>query len=540
MRKPQVAIISTVLVLIAALGLALASCSDDDSDDADATTTTTTTTAAPTTTSTTTTAAPTTTTTVDPLAIGEAAPTPLPIVSYPPDVGNPFSSGTSFDPAPLGYEQQEYFISGTARSFAPADETELTPDGRWMLEFADEADYTTRVTVIRPSDPSVFNGTVMVEWYNVSSGLDAAPNWTMSHVEQIREGYAWVGVSAQARGVEGGRAGIDVGFPLHLKGNNPERYGSLNHPGDSFSYDIYSQAAQALIGPANIEMLPGLSPERLIAVGDSQSAFRLVTYVNGVDPLVQLFDGFLIHSRGAGSAALSQSPQSEINTPEQVLIRSDVRVPVLTFQTETDIFRLGFIADRQPDAHNIALWEVAGTAHGDVYNISLSVGPQDIGDDPAVAEVVEVSAPIPGIFECDAPINSGPQHWVMNAAVHALNVWVSGGPPPPTPSARLLETDGDEFVVDEHGNTLGGVRTAWVDVPVATLTGEPSGGAGFCSLFGSTKLFSSAKLAELYPDKATYFEAMTTSLERSVTNGFLRRADAALIVENAFANDIGR
>lgn len=90
-----------------------------------------------------------------------------------------------------------------------------------------------------------------------------------------------------------GRAGVDVGFPLHLKGNNPERYGSLNHPGDSFSYDFFSQAAQALIGPANIEMLPGLSPKRLIAVGDSQSAYRLVTYVNGVDPFVQLFDGVL-------------------------------------------------------------------------------------------------------------------------------------------------------------------------------------------------------------------------------------------------------
>ena len=143
-------------------------------------------------------------------------------------------------------------------------------------------------------------------------------------------------------------------------------------------------------------MLPGLSPERLIAVGDSQSAFRLTTYLNGVDPLAQLFDGFLIHSRGAGSAALSQSPQSEIDTPDLVFIRSDVRVPVLTFQTETDIFRLGFITDRQPDAHNIALWEVAGTAHGDVYNIALSVGPQDIGDNPTVAEVVEVERSDPG------------------------------------------------------------------------------------------------------------------------------------------------
>lgn len=528
-----------VVLLAVALGIASAGCGDDDEEEVPETTTTTTTTEAPTTTTTTTTQAPTTTTTtLDPLAIGEAVPTPLPIVMYPPDVGSPFSSGTSFDPALVDYEQQEYFISGTARSFAPSADTELTPDGRWMLEFADEADYNTRVTVIRPSDPSAFNGTVMVEWYNVSSGLDAAPNWTMSHVEQIREGYAWVGVSAQARGVEGGGPGIDIGFPLHLKGNNPERYGSLNHPGDSFSYDIFSQAAQGLIGPANIEMLPGLTAERLIAVGDSQSAFRLVTYVNGIDPLAQIFDGFLIHSRAGGSAPPSQSPQAEINAPEQVLIRSDVRVPVLTFQTETDIFRLGSINSRQPDAHNITLWEVAGTAHGDVYNIALSVGPQDIGDNPAIAEVVEVSAPIPGIFECDAPINSGPQHWVMNAAIHTLNVWASGGPPPP--NAPLLETEGDEFVVDEHGNTLGGIRTAWVDVPVATLTGEPPGGEGFCGLFGSTKLFDAAKLAELYPDKATYFEAMTTSVEQSVTEGFLRPADAALILENAFANDIGR
>ncbi len=539
MRTPRALRFLPVVLLSAALGIALASCGDDDDDGEEAPETTTTEASTTTTTTTTTTTeAPTTTTTIDPLAIGEAVPTPLPTVMYPPDVGNPFSSGTSFDPALVGYEQQEYFISGTARSFMPAGDTELTPDGRWAVEFADEADYTTRVTVIQPSDPSAFNGTVMVEWYNVSGGLDAAPNWTMSHVEQIREGYAWVGVSAQARGVEGGRAGVDVGFPLHLKGNNPERYGSLKHPGDSFSYDIFSQAAQGLIGPANIEMLPGLTAERLIAVGDSQSAFRLVTYVNGVDPLAQIFDGFLVHSRADGSAPLSQSPQAEINTPEQVLIRSDVRVPVLTFQTETDIFRLGSINSRQPDAHNIALWEVAGTAHGDVYNIALSVGPQDLGDNPAIAEVVEVSAPIPGIFECDAPINSGPQHWVMNAAIHALNVWISSGQPPR--SAPLLETDGDEFVVDEHGNTLGGIRTAWVDVPVATLTGEPPGGEGFCGLFGSTTLFDAAKLAELYPDKATYFEAMTTSVEQSVTEGFLRPADAALILENAFANDIGR
>lgn len=46
-------------------------------------------------------------------------------------------------------------------------------------------------------------------------------------------------------GVEG--AGSVVGLtPMPLKEIDPQRYGSLVHSGDSFSYDIYSQATQAI------------------------------------------------------------------------------------------------------------------------------------------------------------------------------------------------------------------------------------------------------------------------------------------------------
>ena len=61
--------------------------------------------------------------------------------------------------------------------------------------------------------------------------------------------------------------------------------------------------------PVGINPLGDLVYERMIAVGESQSAFRLVTYVNAIHPLVHLYDGFLIHSRGGGGAALSQAPQ---------------------------------------------------------------------------------------------------------------------------------------------------------------------------------------------------------------------------------------
>jgi hypothetical protein len=544
MSRRRVPIILAGLIVLA---MVAASCGDDDAREAQPTTTS----AAPATTVPPTSAPPTTVTpepTTPPPTIGEPIPTPNAEVSLPPDVGATFYSGVGFDLSLVGYEQSEYFLTGTARSFANVGE--LTSDGRWAVEPADEADYRSRIVVVRPSDPADFNGTVVMEWFNVSGGLDAAPNFTMSHVEQMREGYAYVGVSAQLRGIEASSGGVDVGFPIYLKGIEAERYESLDHPGDSFSYDIFNQAAQAVRNPDGIDPLGGLEISQVLGVGESQSAFRLTTYVNGIDPLAQLFDGFLIHSRGGGSADLSQEPQAAIATPEQVLIREDMRVPVMTFQTDTDILLLGWVPDRQPDGNNHVLWEVAGTAHGDLYSISLDVGPQDLGDNPDIAAVAEVASPIPGIIDCGAPINSGPQHYVMNAALHALDQWVAGGAPPPSaPRLEVTEAEVDpdaegrqashDAVTDEYGNILGGVRTAWVDVPVARLTGDPVSGSRFCGLFGTTTLFDDATLAELYPTKAAYVEAMTESVEQSVADGFLRQADADLILEHAATNDIG-
>lgn len=545
-RRPTVR-----LFTIAVLALLTAACGDDGDAAVDDPPTTTGTAEG---TTTTTTEAPTTTTTglpgdaVEPPVIGDPIETPVPDVSLPPDVGDTFYQGIGFDLSLVGYEQHEYFFSGTARSFTPR--ADLTPDGRWATEVGrDTADYASRMVVIRPSDPADFNGTVIMEWFNVSGGLDAAPNLTMSHVQQFREGAVYVGVSAQFRGIEQAPGTIDLGFPIFLKGIQPDRYASLSHPGDTFSYDIFNQAAQAVLTPGPIDPLDGLTVEQTIATGESQSAFRLTTYVNAVDPLVQLFDAFLIHSRGGGSAALAQDPQTPVPTPEQVLIREDVRVPVLTFQTDTDLLILGWVPDRQPDSDNIVLWEVAGTAHGDVYSISLGVGPQDVGDNPDIAAVVEVASPIPGILDCSAPINSGPQHYVMNAAIHALIRWAGGGEPPASaPRMEVVEVEVDpdaegrqashEPVTDENGNILGGIRTAWVDVPVATLTGNPPAGDSFCGLFGTTTLFTEEKLTELYGDSETYIDLVEASLAQSVADGFLMQPDADLILQYATSNPI--
>ncbi len=447
-----------------------------------------------------------------------------PEVSLPPDIGAPLDFGI-VNLASVGYEQQEYFVAGTATSFGNVNEFDR--DGLWEAEPAEEADYATRVLVRRPIDANHFNGTVVVEWMNVSSGFDTTPEWDNGHVEMIRSGYIWVGVSAQLVGIEGRENSF---VPFHLKGINPERYAELLHPGDSFSYDMFSQVAQSLRNPGAIDPLNGMVPERLIGSGLSQSAFFLTTYVNAVHPLYNPYDGYIIHSRGAYSAPLSMEPQTQIETPAEVLIRTDLNVPVLTLQSETDVLRgtLNSVLSRQDDTDNLRLWEVTGTSHSDRY--SSGVGWTDAGDDPSAAAVRELDN-IQGFIQCDLPMNSGPMHYVFNAALHGMNEWIIGGTPPPLGAPLDVSDDLMSFVLDDNGNVTGGIRTPYVDAPVAVLSGLGQSGESFCGLFGVTALYSNNQLASLYVDQAGYVDAVTTATNAAVEERFLLPADGAQIIE---------
>ena len=214
-------------------------------------------------------------------------------------MGEPLT--TDLDAA--GYSEHEYVAAGTATSYTSS---ERTSDGRWTFTPDGAAPYRTRVLVRMPADPADFSGTVVLEWLNVSGGADANPEWAGIHEEVIRQGHAWVGVSAQMIGVMGGPVLVRTNSPgaenagLGLRAIDPERYGTLDHPGDGFAFDIYTQVARAIRSGAGLD---GPTPDVLVAAGESQSAFALVTYYNGVQPLTQAFDGFFVHSRGGVAMA---------------------------------------------------------------------------------------------------------------------------------------------------------------------------------------------------------------------------------------------
>lgn len=449
-----------------------------------------------------------------------------------PIAGAPVIQLGQYDLGALGYVVEEYFLGGTAASYSLTGER--GNNGRWDARPAASAPFTTRLVTCRPLDAARFNGTVVVEWLNVSGGLDAPPDWYMMHRHIMREGMAWVGVSAQRVGVEGG-ASLGAGIPL--KQANQARYEPLSHPGDAFAFDIFTQAGRAVREPAGAGILGTLAARHLIAAGASQSAIFLVAYVNAVDPLARLYDAFLIHGRGGTGAPINGdflSARSSINvTGDAPLfsgaeqIREDVRVPVLTIQSETDIVKLGGIGARQPDSDRIRLWEVPGAAHFDAYGLIAS---QLDDGSLSAARLAELNAPVSELMgmPTQAPINAGPQfHYVIQAALAALDRWIkSGAPAPQADRLELATTAPLRLATDAHGIVKGGIRTPWVDVPTAILSGLGQDGGTFGFLFGTTRPFDDAKLASLYPNgRPEYLTRFGAAAEAAVRAGFLLAAD---------------
>jgi hypothetical protein len=432
------------------------------------------------------------------------APLPTPV----PTVNGPVTGGThgfpmtasSVDLRSHGYAEQEYFFSGTARSFTST--TPLTSDGRWRVQVASTAPYKSRMIVRAPIDPRKFNGTVIVEWLNVSAGRDIDVDWDYGYNELLSNGFAYVGVTAQAVGING------------LTTFDPARYGSLSIPSDDFSYDIFSQAGAALRAASATGPLHGLHVRHLVADGESQSAGRMTTYYDAVAPLAGVYDGYLIHSNGGSGAVLSGT----LRPPTPTLLRTDLNRPVLNFETETDV--LSHLPARQPDNPNYRLWEAAGTAHVDGNDLTL-IGYQEHRQTP---QAVDPS--------CKSPVNTAPENYLFDTAYADLQAWVSWGRPPPEAPRMQINAGGTGVARDSFGNGIGGIRLPQLEAPAATLTGTGNAPAdsnpvsGFCVLFGTTTPFDAATLSQLYPTHATYVRQFTRATESLVRQGFLLPADA--------------
>ena len=441
--------------------------------------------------------------------------------------------------AHYGYVEREFTMSGKTNIYQQSGF--WGSNGVWNVSVAQSnVPYTTRLLVRYPANPAKFNGTVVVEWLNDTTGGDQDPVWSEIYREVLSRGYAYVGVSAQ------------TGSMIEDKTWDAQRYGALGGTNDGQSYDIFSQAAQVVRADAG-NLLGGLHPTTVIGAGDSQSAFRVATYYNAIQPLSHAFDGFLAIGRGVLAAPIGSGLVAF--SPFPALIRTDVATPFLQIETEGDIEELGFAFARQPDNSDLRTWELAGAAHIDLHEGQYEAG-------TILRENPQLTAPqcVFGVMANGAtqPDNMGVFE-LEDSALIAMRKWITQGVAPPsgnqiatTPLFNIVERD-------QYGNALGGIRLPDIQVPTETYSAinfsQPSQEGlsptqlfttlqnifstlmtgvitdptlrdeGLCLLEGYYTPFSTATLQSLYPTHSAYVSAFTAAAASVKAAGFLTPAD---------------
>jgi hypothetical protein len=400
-----------------------------------------------------------------------------------------------------------------------------------------------------PADPSHFNGTTLVEWAHVSD-FGQFEITVELHYQSIlvEEGYAFVLVSAEEGGVcDSGPNGCT---PTSLKGADPERYDSLDHPGDAYSFDIFSQALQAIKHPTGIAPLGELESRILIATGfqpsidkwfpvgvPDPSAFTsplgiygpLNAYLaNGADDDARLADAFLIDA-----AAPAIEP-------------AHYRVPTLHHLDESAIRR-----SPAPDSPNHVTWEIIGAPHADRWAAGHILIPSSEPASKLTRQEEEArrdtfdnfgAEPDGAATQCAPGPRAGslfPRRFTLNAALVALRDWVETGiPAPAAPRVERVgpvpEAPSKKLRRDLDGNALGGLRMPFINVPVATYNGEA------CVEAGTTTRFPPERLAELHPTHQSYVEQLLAATNEAVAQRFLLCRDAETIMRKASAATIGR
>lgn len=354
------------------------------------------------------------------------------------------------------YITQEYFVAGIAGG----------------------QPYKTRIVVERPANPEKFTGLVVAEGMHFSG---AALICQYARLGIAQDGDACLEVDAEP---------VDLGF---LQSFNADRYGTLAVASGQTS-DILAQVGSLIRSRSVGTPFAGLPLRAMVLSGTSESSNIARAYMTAYDnglPGFRLEDGSAIYQGFFLTSTLGSSP----------LPITDV--PTIQMPTQTEVF--GTSAFQRPDSdapgNRFRIYEVAGMSHADAR------------DDPSFYPNT-----------CAQPLSQFPVGAMTFMGLRHLLNWVAFGVVPPrapyiavNPDGQVI--DGTRVALDQHGNALGGVRTAYLDVPIFSYT-IPNGPSFFCFLTGYQTPLAPSVLGDLYKSQGQYIAEFTVRLEELTRQGW--------------------
>ena len=474
------------------------------------------------------------------------AATPIPTVTGPLPVtasSYPFMAANRTLGAPdlpkLGYVEEEYIVSGNANVY------DWQADGSLKV-LASDGIYGTRILVRRPVSPGRFSGNVVVEIMNNARRYDWAMMWGYMHDGLIERGDAWIGVT-----MPGGIAGLTKFNPTRYAGlvfKNPTpaapcpggAASTISDSEEGLRWDMLSQVGALLKSSVPSRPLASL---RIQNVYMTTQNVDMVTFMNAIHRHASLengkpiYDGYLMKSP-LGPARINRCAAAPGKNDPRSIIRN-VGVPVIGVAAQGEVLATSVF--RRPDSDAIGdryrLYEIAGASHIDKspYH-SLAV----FADQAATGGNVLGTPEWPFAAKCDPdiPLTELPlMTFVFDAAFVNLDQWVRKGTAPPhAPFIELKNAGASDasVVLDEYGHGKGGVRSPYVDVPVATYFTNTNG-PGTCAELGHKTAFDASRFTSLYGTPAKYAAKVAQSVDALVRQHWLTASDGKKIKVEAAA-----
>lgn len=453
--------------------------------------------------------------------------------------------GQGVDLTPLGYVEEEFLVRGTA--------TEWTYDSRGVaVPRTQDVPYCTRALLRRPADPARFSGVMQVE--PLHPDLDSALTWRALYPWITRTGGAWLGITQDPR-----MAGL-------LRDSfDPARYGDVSIPLAGLGYDIVGGVAHAMRA-GTIDIAAGLADgARVYLSGWSiTGSFCRVFLGDGFHGRHRLgcqrpvFDGYVVAISSGGAGPSGYPPISAgteppaLDDPRRTIGAHDV--PVIEFlselESETHAGHLRPDCDALTDRYR--LYQVAGTSHINHDNgEALTNAPQFRARGlPADALAINET-------RSDARMD-----FIARAVFALLDTWVTEGQAPPRVAPFRFAPDPDPgsrtpagaraLLRDDIGNVQAGIRTPWVEVPIArygvhgTPTADTRPSPAFpqfspaqrAALVGYMDLLDAGRLQQLYGSRQAYLTRYRASCARLVSEGFLLEPEAGALLKHAADRDL--
>lgn len=430
-----------------------------------------------------------------------------------------------------GYLEEEYFISGYANIYDLNQRDELSV-------VRTSIPYRTRLLIRRPVNQDLRKPRVFLDILNATNGYDIEDLWRRSWQYIMENNYSYVGITSKP---------INV---LALKHFDYQRYQSLNWGNgqnvpfpdvpdalqrlesceEGLIWDMLTQTGNWIKGEGR--RLFAESPLELYLTGQSQSGIYLNTYVNQFHPFLYEmgccpFDGYLSLVSGGFQRSLCQTHGKESLIQIRDYPEREINIPFITLNSEGDFslfagmgadskgVRRSYNSDTPEDKRRY--YEVAAAPHTNAASPLIPLN-SELDRCHCARRLLD--------GEYSYRLNDFPLDYLINGMLERLHAWSADGVMPPRVPPLKMDEDG-QICRDCNGNAMGGIRTAFTEIPKAFYKG--SIGAGKTD--GTMNFFTQEQFNRLYSSRQDYLARFNEYAKKQADCGDITQSDLQRMIQ---------